>query len=95
MFFDAVNEVTNSAVVEHMQCAVHTLQLVIGDGLKKKHAQNLIRKIRQIVLVARTPKNDNNFETQGRQRCSNRSSNKMGQNIFDDSACSGDKEQLG
>ena len=49
MVFDAVSEVANSAVVQHTRCAVHTLQLGICDGLKEKHAQNLISKIRQIV----------------------------------------------
>ena len=58
MVFDAVSEITNSAVVEHMQCAVQTLQLAIYDGLKEKHTQNLISKILHIVLVAQTPKID-------------------------------------
>ena len=58
MVFDAVSKVSNSAVVEHMQCAVHTLLLAIRDGLKEKHAQNLISKIRQVVLVGRTSKID-------------------------------------
>ena len=48
----------SAPVVKHMRCAVHTLQLAIHDGLKEKHAQNLISKIRQIALVARTPKID-------------------------------------
>ena len=51
----------NMQVATHahvMRCAVHTLQLAIHDGLKEKHLQNLISKIRQIVLVARTPKID-------------------------------------
>ena len=41
-----------------MRCAVHTLQLAIRDGLKDHHAANLIGKLRQVAVAARTPKID-------------------------------------
>lgn len=41
-----------------MRCAVHTLQLAIRDGLKDQHASNLISKLRQVAVAARTPKID-------------------------------------
>ena len=42
----------------HMQCAAHTLQLAIRDGLKPRHVASLISKIRQVVVAARSPKID-------------------------------------
>ena len=41
-----------------MRCAAPTLQLAIRDGLKVRHVTSPIRKIRQIVRAARSPKID-------------------------------------
>ena len=42
--------------IQHMRCAVHTLQLAIRDGLKNQHASTFIAKVRQVATAARTPK---------------------------------------
>ena len=44
--------------IEHMRCAVHSLQLSIRDGLKEQHIANLLSKFRQLAIFARTPKID-------------------------------------
>ena len=41
-----------------MQCAVHTLQLAICDGLKGRHASKLIGIVRSIAIRARNLKID-------------------------------------
>ena len=46
------------AKICHMRCAVHTLQLAICDGLKGRHAANLIGMVRNIATRARNPKID-------------------------------------
>lgn len=58
-YLDSVTEEASKlALIEHMRCAVHTLQLAIRDGLKDHHAKQLISKLRQVVTAARTPKID-------------------------------------
>ncbi|XP_077975500.1 uncharacterized protein LOC144431349 [Styela clava] len=54
----AVNSITAVNTIEHMRCAVHTLQLAIRDGLKEKHVHTLLSKLRQTSVMARTPKKD-------------------------------------
>jgi hypothetical protein len=51
-------EVADELQIHHMRCGAHTLQLAIRDGLKQKHAANLIGKIRQATVTARNPKLD-------------------------------------
>lgn len=55
---DIVEEVSKAFQIQHMRCAVHTLQLAIRDGLKYHHAATLIEKLRQVAVAARTPKID-------------------------------------
>lgn len=55
---DIVEEVSKVFQIQHMRCAVHTLQLAIRDGLKDHHAATLIEKLRQVAVAARTPKID-------------------------------------
>ena len=47
-----------SSKIYHMRCVVHTLQLAIHDGLKGRHAANLIAMGQKIAIVARNPKID-------------------------------------
>ena len=62
----ALNEVFDSALsrmvdfssTTHMRCAVHTLQLAIRDGLKEKHVNRLVSKVRHVAITASTPKID-------------------------------------
>ena len=55
---DVAEEASKLCQIKHMRCAVHTLQLAIRDGLKDPQASNLIGKLRQVAVAARTPKND-------------------------------------
>lgn len=55
---DVAEEASKLCKIRHMRCAVHTLQLAIRDGLKDRHAANLIGKLRQVAVAARTPKID-------------------------------------
>ena len=41
-----------------MQCAIHTLQLAISDGLKGRHASKSIVIVRSIAIRARNLKID-------------------------------------
>lgn len=56
--FHAICDISELSRIEHMRCAVHTLQLAVRDGLKEKHVHTLISKLRQVVVIARTPKVD-------------------------------------
>ena len=42
--------------IEHMQCAAHTLQLAVFDGIKNSSAETVIGRIRNVVKEGRTPK---------------------------------------
>ena len=42
--------------IHHMLCAVHTLQLAICDGLKRRYASKLICIVRNIAIRARNLK---------------------------------------
>ncbi|KAM4701935.1 LOW QUALITY PROTEIN: uncharacterized protein O3C94_002843 [Discoglossus pictus] len=53
-----IEEALKISTIHHMQCAVHTLQLAIRDGLKDRHAATLIGKLRQVTVAARAPKID-------------------------------------
>ncbi|XP_023212677.1 uncharacterized protein LOC111615505 [Centruroides sculpturatus] len=55
---DIVEEASNMFQIQHMRCAVHTLQLAIRDGLKDSQVAKIITKLRQVATVARTPKID-------------------------------------
>lgn len=54
-FVEAAAELST---IHHMRCAVHTLQLAIRDGLRQPHAANLVGRVRNIAVAARTPKLD-------------------------------------
>lgn len=59
--YGAMNELSRESdlfEVYHMRCAVHTLQLAVRDGLTQRHASNIIAKIRQVAVAARTSKLD-------------------------------------
>ena len=55
---DVVEKASKLSPIKHMRCAVHTLQLAIRDGLKDPHATNLIGRLRQVAVAARTQKID-------------------------------------
>ena len=55
---DVTEEASKLCAIQHMRCAVHTLQLAIRDGLEDTHSRNLIDKLRQVATAARTPKID-------------------------------------
>ena len=42
--------------IQHMRCAVHTLQLAIGDGLKDRHTAAVIGRLRAVAKEARHSK---------------------------------------
>lgn len=46
------------STIHHMRCAVHTLQLAIRDGLRQPYAANLVGRVRNIAVAARTLKLD-------------------------------------
>ena len=41
--------------IEHMRCAVHTLQLAVHDALKEPQVANVIGKLKAVAVEARTP----------------------------------------
>ena len=53
---DVTFSVIKLGVALHMQCAVHTLQLAICNGLKEKQVKQLITKLHQVATIARTLK---------------------------------------
>lgn len=42
--------------VQHMRCAVHTLQLAIADGMKERHTSTAISRLRAVAKEARNSK---------------------------------------
>ena len=57
-FCCSMDSISIDLKMHHMRCATHTLQLAICDGLKGRHASNLISRVRNIATRARTPKID-------------------------------------
>ena len=53
---DVAEEASKVCQTKHMRSGVHTLELDIRDGLKDPHAANLIGRLRQVAVAARTPK---------------------------------------
>ena len=53
-----IQEASNLCLIQHMRCAVHTLQLAIRNGLKKRSVASLISKFRQVAKAARTTQID-------------------------------------
>ena len=57
-FCCSMDSISIDLKMHHMRCAAHTLQLALCDGLKGRHASNLISRVRNIATRARTPKID-------------------------------------
>lgn len=53
---DYENIIPTKATIEHMRCAVHTLQLAIQEGIHAPQISSLIGKLRRVAKEARTPK---------------------------------------
>ena len=58
MFNSALSRMVGFSSTTHMRCAVHTLQLAIRDGLKEKHVNRLVSKVRHVAITGRPPKID-------------------------------------
>ena len=58
VFDNALSRMVGFSLMTHMQCAVHTLQLAIRDGLKEKHVNRLVSKVYHVAITARTLKID-------------------------------------
>ena len=56
VFDSALSRMVGFSSTTHMRCAVHTLQLAIRDGLKEKHVNRLVSKVRHVAITARIPK---------------------------------------
>ena len=67
--------------IEHMQCAEHTLQLAIQDGLNGNHAANAIVRYRKLVISARAPIVDAIISKKSWKRRNSQPSNLVGKDV--------------
>ena len=55
--------------IHHMRCSVHSFQLGVRDGLKKPSAQNFLSKVRNNVILLRTPHKDSTLKRHAKMGC--------------------------